>query len=168
MPASPQHSTPSPAADLLPAALAASIAAAAKASRRFAEVSIDAADGAVRCLAAGPESPAHYLVHQSGGRFFVSLTMADRYLSQSIEQDLVHTGDKMTDLLHDELVDLGSAVAAPAVEHFRSPPPAKLFTFRSAVGITSADANASKCAGELLMAYETVFGHLGGMAGDDD
>src|SRR5262245_24514476 len=74
-------------------------------------------------------SPALFRLDFDGARFWVSLVTSDRYLSQSIELDLVNTGDKLEDLLEEELVELGYDAGTLPFEHFRSED--KLFTFRS-------------------------------------
>ena len=57
--------------------------------------------------AANAADPAEYRVTVEGDKVWVSLVTAARYLSQSIEQTLVHSGDKAGDLLRDELIDVG-------------------------------------------------------------
>lgn len=110
-----------------------------------------------------------YRVGIESGKVYVSLVMADRYLSQSIEQDLVHTGDKMSDLLKDELIDLGVDVPPVAVEHFRSAD--KLFTFRAVVPVAAAEfmegqVEESELAmvANFLLGFEACFGPLGDMS----
>jgi hypothetical protein len=94
----------------------------------------------------------------------VCLQTADRWLSQSIEQDLVHTGDKMDELVEEEMVDLGYSGPRLRVEHFRSED--KLFTFRSPLPAElSASADAAALA---LLGYEACFRRLGDMEGGDD
>lgn len=131
----------------------------------------------LECDAAGAPSPAHYrLTIEPDGRPWVSLVMADRYLSQSIEADLVHTGDKLPDLVRDELIDLGAPIArhdkGPAVEHFRDH--LKLFTFRSPASPPAAppgtpldDPALIEHAARLLLAYQACFACLGDMAAGD-
>ncbi|MBA4027913.1 MAG: hypothetical protein C0475_02000 [Planctomyces sp.] len=127
----------------------------------------------LECAAASAASPAHYrLTIEPDGRAWVSLVMADRYLSQSIEADLVHTGDKLSDLVRDELIDLGAAIGrqdpGPSVEHFRDEQ--KLFTFRSPVTPRAApldDPAVIERAAQLLLAYQSCFANLGDMSGGD-
>ncbi|GJQ30282.1 MAG: hypothetical protein HBSAPP03_21660 [Phycisphaerae bacterium] len=144
-----------------------SVAASARQAGVFGEVTIR--DGMLEAAASGSGSPAYYRVSHESGRVWVSLVMADRYLSQSIEQDLVHTGDKLADLLEEELVDLdypklGHASPTLAVEHFRDE--GKLFTFRSVLPIDAsqlADARSRETARIVLLAYEAMFRRLGDM-----
>lgn len=112
------------------------------------------------------------------GRWCVSLVTPHRYLSQSIEQNLVHQGDKIDELLAEELVDQEYAGPALLVEHFRSQD--KLFTFRALVGnagtatpgASSPDTAGStatppcaKALTQVLLAFEACFGPLGDMRG---
>ncbi len=118
----------------------------------------------LRCQARDAGAPAFYSLVSSEGRVWVCLQTADRWLSQSIEQDLVHTGDKMDELVEEEMVDLGYSGPRLRVEHFRSED--KLFTFRSPLPAelsTSADAAAL-----ALLGYEACFRRLGDMEGGDD
>lgn len=126
--------------------------------------------GMLVCKAKDAGDDAEYRLSMDGGQLWVSLVTPGRYLSQSIEQDLVHAGDKAGDLLRDELIDLGAvasrAEAMPVVEHFRSPE--RLYTFRTPIGITPADAGlppSIRKAGDYLLAYAQTFGHLGDMGG---
>lgn len=119
-------------------------------------------------LASG--EPAEYRLDVQDGRLWVSLVTPARYLSQSIEQDLVHQGDKIDDLLADELIDQEASVKRLAVEHFRSAD--KLFTFRAALPIDLPHAGARESidlATRVLLAFEACFGPLGDMsAGAED
>ena len=95
----------------------------------------------------------------------------DRYLSQSIEQDLVHSGDKLADLLHDELIDVEFVGPPLTVDHYRSPPPDKLFTFRTKLpspreAWPKPQTVADIC--KVIAAYQACFGPLGSMTADDD
>ena len=89
--------------------------------------------------------------------------MKDRWLSESIETDLVHTGDKLDELLEDELVDLGWTHGRLPFEHFRSDD--LLFTFRTPIDL--ARCGASEVA-TVLLAYERCFRELGDMDGSDE
>lgn len=147
------------------------VAEAARAANVFGEVRI--ADHRLEADAKSSAAPAFYRLFIDGARAWVSLVTADRYLSQSIEQDLVHTGDKLPELLEEELVDLdypklGHAAPTLAVEHFRDE--AKLFTFRSALPIDAArlaDGVSVDTARIVLLAYEAMFRRLGGMEEND-
>ena len=147
----------------------ASVADAARRSGRFGAVSIPASGEGVVCEAKASAAPASYRVGVDGATVFVELVMADRWLSHSIEADLLNTGDKMEELLEEELVDLGVRhkerdVSGLSVEHFRSED--KLFTFRSRLPGPASELDAETIAG-CLIAYEACFGALGDMSAGD-
>ncbi len=119
--------------------------------------------GRLVCAAAASAEPADYRVSvEPSGRVWVELVTANRWLSESIETDLVHTGDKLNELLDEELADLGWEGSPSTFEHFRSDD--LLFTFRSAVPEPTAEAVTT-----WLLAYEQCFRQLGDMddSGED-
>lgn len=125
-----------------------------------------------RLVCAAPASPerAEFRVEDHGGTLYVSLVTPARYLSQSIEQDLVHQGDKIEELLADELIDQESAILSLRVEHFRDAE--KLFTFRSALPLGADDLSgpdAGEAVARVLLAYAACFLPLGDLsAGAED
>jgi hypothetical protein len=125
----------------------------------------------VECEAKDAAAPAFYRVDVQQGKVCVSLVTADRWLSQSIEQDLVHTGDKLADLIDEELAELGHPPVAKGsikVEHYRSDD--KLYTFRTPMMAVeqAAAPDAVRSIGLHLLAYEAAFRELGDMPGGDD
>jgi hypothetical protein len=126
-------------------------------------------DHLLDCEARSSASEAYYRISLDAGKVWASLVTADRWLSQSIEADLVHTGDKLEDLLAEELAELDHVGPAPAFEHFRSED--KLFTFRSVVPVelaALADPKAAELAATYLLAYEACFRRLGDMDTTED
>lgn len=126
-------------------------------------------DSHVSCAAPASAEPASYRVGFEDGRLWVSLVTDNRWLSQSIEADLVHTGDKLEDLIDEELVDVGFEGGPLRCEHFRSED--KLFTFRSPLPIDPVRADAPesvRIAEQCILAYEAAFRDLGDMTADDD
>jgi hypothetical protein len=124
-------------------------------------------DGQVICHAAASAAPASYRLFVENGTPWVSLVMADRWLSESIETDLLHTGDKVADLVEEELVELGLPPQQLKVEHFRSDD--LLFTFRSPLPVDPASPEGPGLAAKYLLAYEACFRNLGDMnAGPED
>ena len=117
----------------------------------------------LNCEAKASAAEATYRLSMDAGKLWASLITPDRWLSQSIEADLVHTGDKLEDLLAEELADLDYLGPAPTFEHFRSED--KLFTFRSPIPIDPAatDENSAHTAATFLLAYEACFRRLGDM-----
>jgi hypothetical protein len=130
----------------------------------FADVKV-AADG-VRCEADGSAEPAFYRVYIEEGEVWVAMETEDRWLSGSIEGDLVGTGDKLDELLEEEIIDLGHHNAVVEFEHFRSPE--KVYVFRSKLSTPLDDPNAPAHALIWLLGYETVFRDLGDMSEDDE
>ena len=126
---------------------------------RFARVTIQ--EGRLICEADGSAEPAWYRLEIDDGRLWVSLVMRDRWLSESIEADLVHTGDKLEELIEEELIDHGVEGAHPTFEHYRSDD--MLFTFRTAI-----DATEPETVLNWLLAYEACFRNLGDMDSSGD
>ncbi len=134
----------------------------AKAAGVFANCEI--VDGRLDCQADGSAEDAWYRVRWDGGKVWVSLEMADRWQSESIEADLVHSGDKLDELIEEEMVDLGYEGPRPTFEHFRSDD--MLFTFRSPTNIPVEaldSTNSSDAVALLLLGYEACFRQLGDM-----
>ncbi len=159
--------------DPVPAVALALLRAVADRARRanaFGPVRLDEPFARLVCPAPASPEPAEFRVEARGGTLYVSLVTPARYLSQSIEQDLVHQGDKIDDLLKDELIDQESPITQLAVEHFRDPE--KLFTFRSALPIAAADfarPETVDAVAKVLLAYAACFGPLGDLsAGAED
>ena len=127
-------------------------------------------DHVLLCRAREVESEAHYFVfvNDDHDHVYVGLHTPDRWLSESIEADLVHLGEKVEELLEEELIDQGIDEAF-AVEHFRDDE--KLYVFRSAVPVTGSAKLESEETAEritrILRAYEACFYELGDMAGEE-
>lgn len=94
----------------------------------------------------------------------LGLRSPDRWVSESIEADLVHTGDSLDELLEDELVDLGCDLQLK-VEHFRDE--AKLYTFRSQVSWQEG-VNPAGLLTKVLLAYEATFRQLGDLKPEEN
>jgi hypothetical protein len=124
-------------------------------------------NGQLVCHAMASAAPASYRLFLESGTLWASLVMADRWLSESIETDLLHTGDKVEALLEEELVELGLPAQRLKVEHFRSDD--LLFTFRSPLPIQVDSQDAAEQGVKYLLAYEACFRNLGDMnAGPDE
>jgi len=117
----------------------------------------------LECTAKASAAPAFFRVDVQRGGACVSLVTPDRWLSQSIEQDLVFTKDKLSDLVDEELAELGFRGPKLAVEHYRSDD--KLYTFLTRVGPKDV---AEETLRAYLLAYEAAFRNLGDMPGGDD
>lgn len=125
----------------------------------------------LRCDALGIESEAWYLAQpdaRQSDRVWIGLYTPDRWLSQSIEADLMHLGDDIRSLLEEELVDVGYDGPKLDVEHFRDD--AKRYVFRSPVPLDeppTTSASVQRLAA-VLLAYEACFRQLGDMQGGGD
>ncbi len=121
----------------------------------------------LRCQAKESTAEAWYHVQREGNGWCVSLSTADRWLSESIEADLMHAGDSMEELIEEELVDLGGEGPVAAPKHFRADD--RSYVFRSHVPQVDERRNASaERATHIalwLLAYEAAFRNLGDMAG---
>lgn len=129
----------------------------------FGDITLDA-DG-LNCAAAASAEPASYRLRPLDGGWEVSLVTEDRWLSESIEADLMHTGDPLEELIEEELVELGFNGATPTVKHFRSEE--LLYTFCSLVEIRPNHDPAEE-ATTWLLAYEAAFRELGDMEDDGE
>ncbi len=128
-------------------------------------------DDMLRCKARLVKSEATYFaeVNDAHDTVYVGLATPDRWLSESIEADLLFKGDKIEELLEEELVDRGIEEPPARVEHFRND--ARQYVFRSPL---PKPANA-KLDSEImidrvtrtLLAYEAAFRQLGDMTGDE-
>lgn len=120
------------------------------------------------CPAPNSAAPADYRLFQDGGRWWAALTTADRWLSGSIELDLLHTGDKMEELVEEELSALDCDHKVSKIEHFRSLD--KLYTFRLAIPAPAGSQTPDpQLAATYLLAMEAAFRNLGDVdAGDEE
>ncbi|MCC6682307.1 MAG: hypothetical protein IT445_15505 [Phycisphaeraceae bacterium] len=128
-------------------------------------------DHALRCAARGIKSEAIYRATvdlPEHDVVWVGLYTPDRWLSESIEAELMHVGDKIEDLLEEELIDQGFE-GRLAVEHFRDDE--KLFVFRSPVFVPAGkqvnDLTVIDQVAKVLLAYEACFRELGDMKPGD-
>jgi len=111
---------------------------------------------------------AEYRLDHAGGEWIVSFVTPDRWLSESIETDLLHTGDPIEELIEEELAELGERGAKVAVKHFRSDD--RLYTFsaplsRPKQAPAGADEETVRHASTYLRAFEAAFSALGDVAG---
>ncbi len=114
--------------------------------------------------AADAPSEVFYRIEMDSGTMFVSWISADRYVSQSIEAELMWTGDDLDDLIDEELIDTGwTHGRLGEMEHFRNDQ--QLFTFRSAIH-TELDSLDPQSLYGCLLAYHLAFSELGDMKPD--
>ncbi len=143
------------------------VADAARQSDRFGDVVLT--DGMLSCAAMEAPEPAFYRLVVEDDALWVEWVTADRWLSQSIEAELVHTGDDLDDLIDEELVDLDyEGPKLSPLSHYRSED--MLYTFRSKIQLDLNGETSRVVDGLLksLLAYEATFCELGDMGADDD
>ncbi|MEM9914790.1 MAG: hypothetical protein AAF911_07510 [Planctomycetota bacterium] len=138
----------------------------------FESVEID--QGLLKAHARVVESPCWYQVGpletvDETSRVWVGMYTPDRWLSGSIEADVLHLGDKYEDLLEEELIDQGYN-ARFDMQHFRDDD--KIFVFRSAVPMATEqsldDPELLERVFQTLLAYEACFRELGDMIPEED
>lgn len=115
----------------------------------------------VRCTSASNPEAAYEVTPNEEG-FLVSWVSPNRYLSQSIEADLMWTGDDLVELLAEEIAVLGDGVAPKRIEHFRDQE--KRFVFRASVP----GAGEARAIFAMLLAFAAVFGGLGDMKPEEE
>jgi len=120
----------------------------------------------LQCRARGAAAEAMYSVTSGQHGLAVALSTPDRWLSESIESDLVHYGDPIEELVEEELVDLGWTEGCGRIRHFRDDAMRYVFTCDLPMsGNTDQDVRAGAC---LLLAFEAAFRQLGDMADDGE
>ena len=110
------------------------------------------------CAARDAAAAARYTLGEESGTWFVGLETEDRWLSESIEADLVHSGDSLEELIEEELVDLGLVVDAVTTQHFRDE--RMHYVFRSPLPKDVSPEEAAL----WLLGYEATFRELGDMS----
>ena len=126
---------------------------------------IDLLADRIRCHAKDCPEPAWYELADFEGRLVVRFATPDRWLSESIESDLMHFGDPIEELIEEELAELGWRGKVPVVKHFRDD--AKLYTFENIVP-TVEGMEQAEIAAKFLFAYEAAFRALGDVGGGED
>ncbi len=146
---------PTPPTNLLPA-----VADAVRRADVFDDVQIDET-GQLICAARQVDAEYAVAFEPPDHRPWVILRSSDRWLSESIEADLMHSGDKLEELIAEELLEFDHEFPI-RFEHFRDEH--KRYVFRTP---TPLDPNADQLVA-LLLAYEAAFRQLGDMGGEAD
>ena len=127
--------------------------------------SIEAMPDRLRCHAKDCPEPAWYeLESATDATLVVRFATPDRWLSESIESDLMHFGDPLEELVEEELAELGWKGKVPTIRHFRDD--AKLYTFENA--LPAGVAGDAALVAKFLFAYEAAFRALGDVGGGDE
>ena len=123
-------------------------------------------DTGLRCDALHVEEECYYAATlDDEGTLWVGWYTPNRWLSESVEADLVHTGDKIEELVEEELVDQGLSIKLP-IEHFRDAN--KVFVFRGRLSLPDDTAQASDLLVKSLFALQACFLELGDMSGEEE
>lgn len=130
----------------------------------FGEVKVEGAR--LICRAKASAAPAEYCVEPAGDGWKVSLGTQDRWLSESIESQLVESRDSMEDLLTDELKDLDWKEPAPAVRHFRDDQ--RRYVFECVLARRGDHGGDLAQVRTFLLAFEGAFSQLGDMSSGSD
>ncbi len=134
------------------------IAADATVRNLFADIRQDGAR--MHCLAKASAAPAHYTLEVAESQWRMALATSDRWLSESIESQLVESRDSLEELFEEELKDLDCATAAPTIRHFRDE--SKQYVFECTLPSASATADDVRT---HFIAFESMFRQLGDMSG---
>ncbi|MEE2681653.1 MAG: hypothetical protein VX641_04700 [Planctomycetota bacterium] len=113
------------------------------------------------CEARDAAAPARYTLSEEQATWFVGLETQDRWLSESIEADLMHSGDSLEELIQEELDDLGLTINEITTQHFRDDQFAYVFRTPLPEDVTPEQAAV------WLLAYEATFRELGDMSTDE-
>lgn len=120
----------------------------------------------LRCDAMHVEEECYYAVSaDESGTIWAGWYSPDRWISGSIEGDLVHTGDKIDDLLEEELVDQGVSQKI-TLEHYRNTD--KIFVFQGKLDLPADTAEAAALVTKVLLAFQACFLELGDMSPEEE
>ncbi|MFM1868081.1 MAG: hypothetical protein RL591_1489 [Planctomycetota bacterium] len=157
------HTNPEP--DQLHKELFAAVSSSAHVKDVFSK--IETLGDRIRCHAKDCPEPAWYELAATERGLMVRFATPDRWLSESIESDLMHFGDPIEELVEEELAEFGWRGKVPTVKHFRDD--AKLYTFENPVPLNdSTGSGAADLATKFLLAYEAAFRALGDVGGGDE
>ena len=133
----------------------------------FGAVTLHESPAMLECAAENSAEPAFYRIAFEEDAWNVVLVTEDRWLSESIESDLMHYGDPIEELISEELDELDWSHGDLAVKHYRSED--MLYTFRSPLPL-SGDLNDTdvEIATLALLGYEAAFRELGDMDVDEE
>jgi hypothetical protein len=127
-------------------------------SGRFKDANING--DTVRCRAKDASAEAWYVIDKADGHWSIALETADRWLSESIEGDMLEGRDTAEELVDDELVNLDFPNRCPQVKHYRNDD--KVYVFRSRVPLEGI-ADETTGIATYLLAFEAAFSQLGDM-----
>jgi hypothetical protein len=131
--------------------------------------SVSSSHGWLCIIAKGAAEHAEYRLGVENQKFWIALVTPDRWLSESVESDLVDNGDDAAELIDEEARSRGYKSDVLTVAHFRDDK--KMYTFRTPIPISvfpDGDVKGSPAnidtAFTILMSYQEVFSELGDMS----
>lgn len=128
------------------------------------------ADSAIAHATDTPED-AHFCVEVDSEGIWLTWASTDRYLSQSIEADLMFTGDDLDDMIDEEMVDAGWDLGklSPST-HYRDDHMRFVFRCKAPIKPDAIDAQShAEPFANGLAGFATAFAELGDMSeGDED
>ena len=128
----------------------------------FTDVEHTAGMTSLDCIARETADSARFRVEHVDGSWYVGMFTPDRWLSESIEAELMHCGDTIEELIEEELIELEIDPEEVRVQHFRDD--SMNYVFRTPV---TAGSNASAIT-TWLMACLAAFRPLGDMTEESE
>ena len=113
-------------------------------------------------MARGAAAEAMYSLECQDGIWHVQMLTKDRWLSESIEAEVMHHGDSLEELIEEELIDLGLDSVEVMMQHYRDDD--FRYVFKSPI---TADATDTEIA-TWLLGYDAAFKQLGDMTEDQE
>ena len=113
-------------------------------------------------LARGAAAEAHYSLQRTAGLWEVLMLTKDRWLSESIEAEVMHHGDSLEELIEEELIDLGLDSVEVTMQHYRDDD--FRYVFKSPIRSEATDTEIAT----WLLGYEAAFKQLGDMTEDQE
>ena len=124
---------------------------------------IESTDQSFSGKAREAEEDAFYRIGFEEGTLYAGLYIQDRWLSESIETELLHCGDTIDELLEEEMVELGLDFSLK-IQHFRNDN--LEYVFRSP--ITQGDQQNAQTLALIIQSYNACFEQLGDMGEEED
>jgi hypothetical protein len=122
----------------------------------------DSSDKRLVAMARGAAAEALYSLEYLDGKWHVLMLTKDRWLSESIEAEVMHHGDSLEELIEEELIDLGLDKVEVKMQHYRDDE--FRYVFKSPIGSNVTDTEIAT----WLLGYEAAFKQLGDMTEDQE
>ena len=122
----------------------------------------DSSDKRLVAMARGAAAEALYSLEYLDGNWHVLMLTKDRWLSESIEAEVMHHGDSLEELIEEELIDLGLDKVEVKMQHYRDDE--FRYVFKSPIGSNVTNTEIAT----WLLGYEAAFKQLGDMTEDQE